>query len=163
MKIKLIAAHGKNLEIGLNNQLLWKLPTDLKHFKDSTKDKVVVMGERTFLSLPEKMRPLPERKNIVLTLNKDFKCEGVEVFNSIPNFLNAHKNTEEVWIMGGGQIYKQFLPLANELHLTLVPESFEADTFFPEYISLGFKEIKRSETVKNEKDSHSMVFTVWEK
>jgi len=139
--ISIIAVVGKNREIGYKNKLLWDLPPDLKHFKKITEGHTVMMGENTFHSLG---RPLPNRANVILTKNQDFKPASCRIAHSIEEGIALAKKeekklalatskTEEIFIIGGGQIYKQFLPLADKLYLTLVDDSPEADTFFPDY------------------------------
>ncbi len=139
MKISLIAAHGKNLEIGKNNKLLWNLPEDLKRFRELTKNHTVVMGSKTFKSIG---RLLPDRVNIVLSQNKDYKAEGCAVVHSTEEALEKAKKLEqsEIFIIGGGSIYKQFLPIADKLYITVVDKEYDADTFFPKYNDV-FKKI----------------------
>lgn len=130
--ISMICAIGKNREIGFKNHLLWDLKGDMKHFVQTTKGKTVVMGQRTYDSLF--IKPLPGRKNIVLTMDENFQAPGCEIFYSLESFLEKYKNTsEEIFIIGGASIYKQFIPFAQKLYLTLVDDAPEADTYFPEY------------------------------
>jgi dihydrofolate reductase len=154
MKISIIAAIGPNRELGRDNQLLWYIPADMKHFRELTKGHAVIMGQKTYLSLG---KALPNRVNVILNREPDFKADGCEIFSSIAEaqvylekLIKEKKIPEEVFIIGGGQIYKQFLPLADRLYLTLVTPpngrgGFEADTFFPEYASL-FKKTVSSQT-----------------
>ena len=132
MNISMIACVGKNLELGKNNDLIWHLPNDLKFFKETTLGKTVIMGRRTFESLPKK---LPNRRNIVLMLPNEEKIPDVDIFYNISDVLEeVKKNNEEVFIIGGASIYKQFLPYANKLYLTEVPmEDKEATVYFPEF------------------------------
>ncbi|PIR96135.1 MAG: diacylglycerol kinase [Candidatus Doudnabacteria bacterium CG10_big_fil_rev_8_21_14_0_10_42_18] len=133
MKISLIAAHGKNLEIGKGNKLLWQLPEDMARFKQITTGHVVIMGSHTFKSIG---RPLPNRTNIVLTHNKSYKTEGALTAYSINEALKLGEELEknEIFIIGGGQIYREFLPSADKLYITLVDREYpDADTFFPRY------------------------------
>ena len=123
--ITLIAACSKNRAIGKDNKLLWHLPNDLKRFKRLTTGKTVVMGRKTFESIG---KPLPNRKNIVLTTNKDLLIEGCEVITSISE-LNL---IEDIVIIGGEQIYKLFIDLADIIELTLIDKYFDGDAFFPE-------------------------------
>lgn len=125
--ITLIVAHGLNREIGLNNELLWKLPVDMKHFKETTTGKTVVMGRNTFNSIG---KPLPNRQNIVLSAKGPI--EGVTVLDSIESILSMAKD-REIFIIGGEQVYKAFLPYADRLLITLVEGNFTADTYFPDY------------------------------
>ncbi len=130
--LSIICAIAQNLAIGKNNQLLWHIPEDFKRFKDLTSGRAVVMGENTFKSLG---KPLPERTNIVISKNPDFKAEGTIVFHSIEEALAKAKEIEkeEIFIIGGGQIYQQTIGLADKLYLTVVEGNFDADTFFPDY------------------------------
>lgn len=127
----MICAVGKNKEIGFENRLLWDLPGDLKHFKNKTMGHTVVMGQKTFESIGQ---ALPGRRNIVLSLDPDFKAENCEISNDLKEIAEKYENSEEeVFIIGGASIYKQFLPYADKLYLTLVDDSPIADVFFPDY------------------------------
>lgn len=130
--ISIIAVVGKNRAIGRNNQLLWSLPEDMKHFQEKTIGKTVVMGDRTFESIGS---PLPGRKNIVVTKLPDFNAAGVEIKNSLEELLEkAKESLEEIFIIGGGMIYNLSLPYADKLYLTVVEDApADADTFFPDY------------------------------
>lgn len=148
--------------IGFKNTLLWHIPEDFKHFKETTSGHAVIMGENTYKSIG---RALPNRTNIVLSLDEHFAPEGCVVVKSIEEALDKAKEAEreEVFIIGGASIYRQFLPYADRLYLTLVEGHFEADTFFPEYAEFR-KEIAREKCdngtfrftfVTLEKDSES--------
>ena len=129
--ISIIACVGRNLELGKKNDLIWHLPNDLKYFCNVTSGKTVVMGRRTFDSLPG---VLPKRRNIVLQMPNEEMIEGVEIFNDIPSIIDNIKNEEEVFIIGGASIYKQFLPYANKLYLTEVDEEcLDAEVYFPKF------------------------------
>ncbi|MDO8240883.1 MAG: dihydrofolate reductase [Candidatus Moranbacteria bacterium] len=144
--ISLIAAIGKNNAIGRNNQLLWNIPEDMKHFKETTTGHTVIMGDRTYSSIG---RPLPNRKNIVVSLDDNFSAEGCEVSHDLFKTLDEYKNSEEeVFVIGGGMIYKLSLPLVDKLYLTIVDDAPEdADTFFPDYAE--FNQIVKEENVDN--------------
>ncbi|MDD4902703.1 MAG: dihydrofolate reductase [Patescibacteria group bacterium] len=130
--ISMICAVGRNREIGFKNRLLWDLKGDMKHFVETTRGKTVIMGETTYHSLF--IKPLPGRRNIVLTLDKNLQAPGCEISFDLKAIAEKYKNTpEEVFIIGGASIYKQFLPYADKLYLTLVDDAPEADTFFPDY------------------------------
>ncbi len=146
--ISLIVAIGKNSAIGRNNQLLWNIPEDMKHFKKTTTGHTVIMGDKTYQSIG---RPLPNRKNIVVSLDKKFEAPGCEVSNDLFETLNKYKNSkEEVFVIGGGMIYKLSLPMVDKLYLTVVDHAPEdADTFFPDYSE--FKNILKEEKVDNGK------------
>lgn len=135
--ISIIACVGKNLELGKNNDLIWHLPGDLKYFKKTTLGKTVIMGRRTYDSLPH---ILPKRRNIVLQLPDEDKIEDVEIFNSIPDILDNVKNEDDVFIIGGASIYRQFLPYAEKLYLTEVCASCKnPDVYFPKFDKRKYK------------------------
>ena len=137
--INIIAAVGKNLEIGKDNKLLWRIPNDQKYFKETTINKTVVMGRKTYESMG---KPLKNRKNIVLTRGK-LNIDNVEIVNNYKEILNRE---EEIFIIGGEQIYKKFLPYADNLYLTEINASKEADTYFPEFDKgLYEKEVLKTE------------------
>lgn len=158
--ITLIAAIGKNNEIGKNNTLLWDLPRDMQHFRNTTKEKIVVMGRKTFESIGH---PLPNRRNIVLSKNKKYKPKSVEVVHEIETIvrLSKKKNEEEIMIIGGDSIYTLFIPYADRLLLTCVQASFpDADTFFPSIENDNWEIIFQE---KYKKDSeHKYDFTIVE-
>lgn len=120
---------GLNRVIGRDNDLPWRLPEDLKRFKQVTMGKPVVMGRKTYESIGQ---PLAGRHNIVVTGNRHFRASGCTVVHSIKEALDAAGDAEEVMIIGGARLYEQFLPLAERLYLTLIKESFDGDVYFPE-------------------------------
>ncbi len=137
-RISLIAAIGQNRELGKDNQLLWRIPEDLKRFKTLTVGHPVIMGRKTFESILSTLgKPLPERTNIIVTHDPDYQApEGVIVTNTFPEALSYAKDSEgfeEIFVIGGGQIYEAALPFASRLYLTLIEASADADTFFPAY------------------------------
>ena len=129
-KISIIVAIAENRAIGRKNDLLVHLSNDLKHFKEVTTGKCVVMGHNTWVSLPGQ-KALPKRRNIIISDRLEKAPEGFEFATSIPKALELVKDEPEIFIMGGGMIYEQFLPMADRLYLTRIEKSFEADTFFP--------------------------------
>jgi len=129
-KISIIVAIAENNAIGKNNELLWHIPEDLKRFKKLTTGHTVVMGKNTYLSLP--IKPLPNRRNIVISDNKSDNFEGCEMAFSIKEAINKFDQDKENFIIGGGMVYRSFLPLADKLYITKVHKSFDADTFFPD-------------------------------
>jgi len=143
--IKIIAAAGLDNSIGLDNKLLWHLPDDLKRFKSMTLEKNIVMGRKTFESFP---KPLKNRNNIVLTSDNSYIGE-CEVFTSIKDLLYKYKD-QELLIIGGGEIYKQFIDICDVIELTVVNENFYADTYFPE-IPESFEVILNEFHTKDEK------------
>ena len=128
-EITLIAATSENNALGKDNQLIWHLSEDLKRFKRLTQGHAVVMGRKTFESLP---KALPNRKNIILTRNKEFQAEGAWVAHTVEEALNLTDGDEQPFVIGGGEIYSLLLPFADKIELTRVHDTFEADTFFPE-------------------------------
>ncbi len=147
MIISAIAAIGENRELGKNNRLLWHIPEDLKRFKVLTLGHPIIMGRKTYESIG---RPLPQRINIIITRNPDFKAQGCIVVGSIEEAIAKAKehDQKEIFIIGGGEIYKQALPLIDKLYLTVVKGSFEADVFFPDYSE--FSKIIKQENGKFE-------------
>lgn len=133
MIISLIAALSENRVIGKNNDLPWHLPDDMKYFMETTKGHHTIMGRKNYDSIPEKFKPLPNRTNIVVTHQKDFKAPGCLVVNSLERGLEiANQNGEtETFVIGGSEIYKLAIPYANRLYLTEIHAVIEGDTFFP--------------------------------
>ncbi len=147
--ISIIVAIAENFAIGKNNDLLFHLPNDLKHFKEITSGHTIIMGRNTLLSLPK--WPLPNRRHIVITDKKDDFFEGCETVFSIEEAIEKVKNEKEAFIIGGGMIYRQFFPIAGKLYLTLVHKPFDADVWFPEIDYSEWKEISR-EDFRDEKN-----------
>lgn len=149
MTLSIIVAITENFGIGKDNDLLLNIPGDLKHFKNTTNGHTVVMGSRTFESLPH--GALPNRRNIVLSLNPDFTAEGCEIARSIEEVKTLCANDGEIFIMGGGAIYKEFYPLVNRLYLTVAHTEVEADTFFPPIDYTEWTETSRDDIMTHEK------------
>lgn len=146
VRISIIAAIGKNRELGRNGKLLWSLPDDMRRFKELTSGHPVIMGRKTWESLPERFRPLPGRSNIVVTRQTGYEAPSATVADSFDSARAAAaraSGAEEIFVIGGGELYTAALPYANRLYLTLVDDATEADTFFPLY-EQDFK------TVRNE-------------
>ncbi|HVS94102.1 MAG TPA: dihydrofolate reductase [Mucilaginibacter sp.] len=142
MTISIIVAIGENNAIGKNNQLLWHMPADLKHFKEITSGKSIIMGRKTFDSVG---KPLPKRRNIVVT-KQDITIPGCEVVKSIDDGLALCAGEEEVFIGGGAEIYRQAMPKTDRIYLTVIHKVYDADTFFPE--------INRSEWMETHHEDH---------
>lgn len=151
--ISIVAAIGKNRELGKGNKLLWHIPEDLKRFKALTSGHPVIMGRKTFESIG---RPLPNRLNVVITRDESFKPEGVTVVHSLDGVIKIAKakDQEEIFIIGGGQIFEQAMPFADRLYLTIVDNEFDADVFFPDY-SMFTKVISEE---KGESNGYSYTF-----
>lgn len=132
MAIHLIYARAANGVIGLNNTMPWHLPEDLAHFKQLTSGNPVVMGRKTWDSLPERFRPLPGRTNIVVTRSTDWQADGVVRAGTLEEALHAGaQHGDTVWVMGGAQIYAQALPLADVVEVTIIDQDFEGDAYAP--------------------------------
>jgi dihydrofolate reductase len=146
--ISIIVAIAENMAIGKDNDLLWHIPADLKRFKQITSGHPVIMGKRTWESLPR--RPLPNRRNIVITDLAGEQISGCEMAYSIGEAIALCKPDEENFIIGGASVYRQFLPYADRLYLTRVYKSFDGDVFFPEIDFSQWKLISKHEVPKDE-------------
>jgi len=146
----IVAVAVKNRAIGKDNRLLWDLKADLKHFKEITSGHPVIMGQNTWESIPEAFRPLPNRHNIVLTLNDSYDAPGADIARGIPNAIETATkyDANEIFFIGGASIYAQTLPLADKLYITEVDGEYDGDTFFPDYSGFG-KEISRENHEEN--------------
>ena len=131
-EIIIIAAVAKNRVIGKDNQLLWNIPEDMAHFKALTQGHAVLMGRKTWESLPERFRPLPGRRNIVITRQADYAAPGAALAKSLEQGIAAAQDAEKLFIIGGAEIYAQAMPLANTLEITEVGLEPEGDAWFPE-------------------------------
>lgn len=150
MKTSIIVAIAANNAIGKDNDLLWSISKDLKRFKQLTDGHYIVMGKKTYFSLPK--RPLPNRTNLVITDVPGEEIEGCLMAYSIEDAIEKMDPENENFIIGGGSVYRQFLPYANKLYLTRVHKDFEADTFFPE-ISLDEWELTEKENITNDEQN----------
>ena len=155
--ISLIVAHDKNRVIGYENKMPWHLPGDLQYFKEMTMGKPIIMGRKTFESIG---RPLPGRRNIVITRNKQYHSDGIEIVSSLDEALMLTKNDEEVMIIGGEQIFRLALPLANRLYITQINAEFNGDTFFPSYE--GWQLVHCQNEIKSN-DGYTFQYCIYEK
>ena len=166
MKVSLIVAVAKNGVIGKDNDLIWHLPKDIRFFKEITIGHHVIMGRRNFESIPHKYRPLPNRTNIIITRQSEYKAEGCIVVNSVETALEIAKNNGDIepFIIGGGQIYRIALEknLVDKIYLTKVNHSFEGDTFFPE-LSSDWKKTNKTENKADEKHKYNYDFITLER
>lgn len=152
--INIIAAIGKNRELGRDNKLLWHIPKDMERFKKLTSGQIAIMGRKTYESLPEKFRPLPNRVNIIVTRDANYMISGTTVCHSVEEAIQQAKTIagKETFIIGGAQIYAQSIKYADKLFLTLVDKEYpDADAFFPDYSQ--FKKVI-SEEAHNSGDLH---------
>ena len=166
MKVSLIVAVANNGVIGKDNDLIWHLPNDMKFFKQTTTAHHVIMGRKNFESITERFRPLPNRTNVIITRNSDYKAEGCVVVNSVEQALEVAKQNgdKEPFIIGGGQIYKLALEanLVDKIYLTKVHHAYDGDTFFPE-LGNDWKEVERIDCKADEKHAHAYSFLTFEK
>ena len=159
-ELTIIVAAGENNAIGKDNKLIWHLSDDLKHFKALTNGHHIIMGRKTFESFP---KPLPNRTHVVITRQKDYKVpEGVIVVNSLEDALDASRFDTQPFVIGGGEIYKQAMPLVDKLEITRVHADFEnADTFFPEIDDSKWQEVCRRTHDADEKHAYSFSFITY--
>jgi len=153
--ITLIAAAGENNELGKDNDLVWHLPDDFKRFKQLTTGHHIIMGRKTFESFP---KPLPNRTHIVITRNPNYKKEGAVVTNSMESALEIAKNDNEIFIIGGGEIYTLGLNFATKIELTRVHANFDVDTYFPNIPQEDWKLTNEVFHDKDERHQHSFTY-----
>lgn len=160
MQIALVVAAAENNVIGKDNQLLWRLPNDMKFFKNTTWGLPVIMGRKTFESLG---KPLAGRTNIVITRKQDWQAPGAIVVNSLEKALAAAADTDakEASVIGGGEIYAQALPVAQRIYLTRVHTSLEGDTWFPEFSEKEWELLSNLDFPADEKHAYAYSFQVW--
>lgn len=157
-KISIIAAVDNNFAIGKANALPWgRIPADMKHFREITEGHTVVMGRKTFESIG---KPLPKRRNIVLTRDQDFKAMGCEVMYSINDILKL-ASSEEICIIGGGAVYKEFLPYVDTLLITFIDGAFDGDTYFPLRDFSGWRKIREDIVEPNGQTPYRLRFTTF--
>lgn len=153
-----------NRIIGRNNDLPWHLPDDMKYFQTKTKGHIVVMGRKNYDSLPPKFKPLPNRTNIVLTRNTAFEADDCLIFDKMDDAINYAKNANEseLFIIGGGEIYKESIDFADRVYLTEINTTLDGDTHFPE-IDEDWSEVSRNHHSVDDKHAYSFDFVVYEK
>lgn len=160
-KVSIIVAVADNLAIGLNGQLLWNMPTDMKRFKELTTGHTIIMGRKTFESLPK--GALPNRKNIVLTSSSEANYPNTIICKNLEEALHISSEEEEVFIIGGASVYKSALDIADILYLTQVHHSFEADTFFPQIDCSQWEEIEKQVFPADEKNAYPFTFLTYKR
>ena len=159
-RVSVIAAHAKNRVIGIENRLPWRLPEDLAHFKALTLGHPILMGRKTFESLG---RPLPGRTNVVITRNRDYRPDGCMVADSIPAALALCADADEIFFIGGAELYAQAIPLADRLYLTEVDIEAAGDAWFPDYDRRAFREVSRESHTGGKGDVLGFDFVVYER
>jgi dihydrofolate reductase len=161
MRISLIVAMASNRVIGLNNKMPWHLSADLKKFKKITMGSPVLMGRKTYESIG---KPLPGRTNIIISRNPEYRQDGCLVFNDLKTALNkACENAEEIFVIGGSDLYEAILPIANAIYLTVINREFQGDTFFPELDLNYWSEVERVDIKDDTNAAFSYSFLKFEK
>jgi dihydrofolate reductase len=162
MTISFLLAASENNVIGKDNKLPWHLPNDLKFFKNTTWGMPVIMGRKTFESFG---KPLSGRRNIVITRNKDWKAEGVEIAGSIDEAVELAKQSDvkEIFIIGGGEIFKTYFPKADRIYLTRIHHSFDGDAFFPAIDEKEWQLVKEVKCPADEKNAYPHTFQTWQR
>jgi dihydrofolate reductase len=160
MRLSIVVAMAANRVIGRDNQLPWHLPADLKHFKQLTTGKPILMGRKTWESIG---RPLPERTNIVITRDTDYTAAGCVVVHSIDAALRAAGHNDEVMVIGGSELYRQVLPQVTTIYLTRVHADIEGDTVFPEIDESEWREVERIDCEPDEKNAYAYSFITLER
>jgi dihydrofolate reductase len=160
MTVSLICATSQNGIIGLNNRLPWRLPADLAHFKKLTMGHHILMGRKTYESIG---RPLPGRTNIVITRQKDFQADGCLIAHSFKEAIKLCRGDDEIFVIGGADIYQQTLPVADKIYLTIIHQDFEGDTFLFEIDKTVWLEISREDFEPDEKNKFRYSFLTLEK
>ncbi|WP_257352357.1 dihydrofolate reductase [Pseudalkalibacillus decolorationis] len=156
--ISLLVAVAKNRVMGKDNDLPWHLPEDLKWFKNVSMGHTIIMGRNTYESIG---KPLPGRKNVIITTDKSYIAEGCIVTHSIEEALE--QNGEEQIVIGGAQVFKQVLPITDRIYLTQIDEEFEGDTFFPELDESEWEVTSKEKGIKNEKNPYDYYFTIYDR
>ena len=156
--IILIAAVAENNALGKDNQLVWHLPNDFKRFKTLTSGHYILMGRKTFESFP---RPLPNRTHIIITRQKNYSYEGCLVASSIEKALEMAPKDEDIYVIGGGEIYKQSIDIADKIEITKVHSTFEADTYFPEIDADKWELVFEEHHKKDEKHNFDFTFQTY--
>ncbi|MBL6448168.1 dihydrofolate reductase [Fulvivirga sp. 29W222] len=165
MKISMIAAVAENKVIGKDNDLVWSLPDDMRFFMNKTSGHHVIMGRKNYESIPYKFRPLPNRTNIVMTRQEGLIIEGTHIVHNLDEALHMAKSNqeEETFIIGGGEIYRLGLDVADIMYLTEIKASFEGDAFFPEFHHSKWQEIERIPHSIDEKHAYAFDFVTYKK
>lgn len=165
MIISMIAAMGSNRTIGRNNDIPWHLPDDFNYFKRTTSGHHVIMGRKNFESLPDRFRPLPDRPNVIITRNRDYRVDNATVLYGLEEALRFAKSNgeEEAFIIGGGEIYSLGLELADHIYLTEIDGAFDGDTHFPEFDKSAWTETSRIHHEKDERHQYAFDFVIYTK
>jgi dihydrofolate reductase len=165
MIISLIAALTQNRVIGKDNSLPWHLPDDMKYFMQTTKAHHVIMGRKNYDSIPEKFRPLPNRVNIVVTRQQGFKAPACTVVHALEEGIDISRKSgqQEVFVIGGSDMYKMALPISHRLYLTEIETELDGDTYFPEFNRAEWKETSRRHHPADDRHAFAFDFVVYDR
>lgn len=165
MNISIIVAVASNNVIGRNNSLIWHLPADMKFFKEKTTGHCIITGRKNYESIPEKFRPLVNRTNIIITRQKNYHAPGAIIVGSVEEALNTAKKTgdEEIFIIGGGDIFRQSLHLTDTIYLTKIDQEFEGDVFFQELDLKEWKMTSSEKGIRDEKNPYDYFFITYKR
>ena len=163
--ISLIVAVTENMVIGKDNKLAWHLPDDMNYFSNMTKGHSIIMGRKNWESIPEKYRPLPDRKNIIVTRNNNFKYKGATIVCSIEKAIEEARSSEdeEIFIIGGGEIYKLGFKYVDKLYITEINAEVKGNTYFPEWDKKYWNEISRISHPSDKKHPYSFDYVIYKK
>ncbi|MDQ0232594.1 dihydrofolate reductase (trimethoprim resistance protein) [Metabacillus malikii] len=160
MKVSLIVAMDKNRVIGKENDIPWRIPKDWEYVKHTTKGHPIILGRKNLESIG---RALPDRRNIILTRKKDFTFNGCEIAHTVNDVFELCKNEQEIFIFGGEQIYRMFLPYVEKMYMTKIHDEFEGDTFFPEVNYKEWNEVSVKKGIRNDKNPYEYYFHIYER
>jgi dihydrofolate reductase len=165
MNISIIVAVGSNRAIGKNNSLIWHLPADMKFFKEKTTGHCIITGRKNYESIPEKFRPLPNRTNIIVTRQANYNAPGAIITSSLQEAIEKAKqiSDQEIFIIGGGDIFRQSLHLTDTIYLTEIDQAFDADVFFPELDAHDWQEVERVKGKQDEKNNYPFSFVTYKR
>ncbi|AZU63055.1 dihydrofolate reductase [Neobacillus mesonae] len=159
--ISFIVAMDENRVIGINNQLPWHLPEDLKFFKRTTMGHSIAMGRKTHESIG---RPLPGRENLIITRQKGYQAEGCTVFDSMEGFIRyCREQDEEIFVIGGAEIFKETFAFVDRLYITLIHHQFDGDTYFPEFDETKWKLVSSEQGIKDDKNPYDYEFLIYDR
>jgi dihydrofolate reductase len=159
MTISLLLAMDRNNGIGIDNKLPWRLPADMAYFKRLTEGHTVLMGRRTYESIG---RPLPNRRNVVVTRDRSWRAAGCEVVHDLGEALERYGREDELFVIGGGEVFAAVMPFADKLYITRIEHEFAADTFFPAVDESVWRLVSRVPGVKDERNPYDYAFLVYE-
>jgi len=161
--ISIIVALSSNQVIGKDNKLAWNLPYDMKYFSNVTRNHTVIMGRKNWESIPKKYRPLPKRNNIIISRNKNYETKSSIVVNSIEKAIESARNNndDEIFVIGGGEIYKASFNYVNKLYITEIKSNIEGNTYFPKWDKKKWKEISRISNKKDKFHKYDFDFVVY--